>query len=112
MDNNDVGAHGGNICFSKAGLAQSVVTAGALNIVNNVRFSIDGITYELAAVNNAPFSAGHTTLAAGCECLFGLWVDNGNNITLITIVNKIMVIPRSWPGTILYMNTRRLSIGW
>lgn len=81
MDQNRVGDRGGNICFSKAGLAQSIVTAGTLNIVNNVRFAVDGITYELAAVNNAPFSSGHTTLAAGCECLFALWLDNGNNIT-------------------------------
>jgi hypothetical protein len=59
--------------MSRAGLALGA-TAGTVNIASNVQFCIDGIFATVNAVNNAAFSNNHLSLAAGCACLFGVWV--------------------------------------
>lgn len=76
MDTNSTGDRGGNVVLSKAALNGSIVGTGALNVANNVTFVIDGVFNTVAANNNVAFSSGHTALAAGCACLFALWVNS------------------------------------
>lgn len=76
MQANLVGDRGGNITLSKAAINGSIVGTGALNVANNVTFAIDGTFNTVAANNNVQFSSGHTALAAGCICVFGLWVSS------------------------------------
>lgn len=80
MDQRQTGAHGGNIVLAKAGLAGSANNI-AFNTTNNVVYTVDGVAYSKAAANNVAFSSGHTALAAGCECIFAVWVDSSGNIT-------------------------------
>lgn len=75
MDTNSIGDRGGNRTLSKAAINGSIVGTGALNVANNVTYTIDGVFNTVAANNNVQFSSGHATLAAGCECLFALWVN-------------------------------------
>lgn len=44
-------------------------------------FAINGIAYTKAADTDFPFSAGHTSLAAGQTCLFLLQTTSGGTIT-------------------------------
>lgn len=88
MDTQTVGDRGGNVCYTKAALNGSVVGTGALNVANNVLYSIDGVFNTVAANNNVQFSSGHSTLAAGCECLFALWVNSAG--TFSTTQGKVV----------------------
>jgi hypothetical protein len=80
MNQNQVGASGGNVTFSRAVLGIGANTA-RINVAANVVFSIDGKLYSLTAVDNQAFSSGHTALGAKETCVFGVWVDSANVVT-------------------------------
>ena len=82
MDVNQVGDRGGCKVHTKAGL----VTGGdasniTINTANVINFTVDGVMYAKAILNNVAFSSGHTALAAGQECIFGVWVNSGGNVS-------------------------------
>lgn len=87
MHTNQDGSRGGNVTMSKAGLVTGVGT-GQMNLPNNVLYTIDGVMNVLGNNWNQLFSSGHTALAAGCECLFGLWVLANN--TTVTTQGKVV----------------------
>lgn len=68
-----------------------------------VAYAIDSICYLKAATDNLAFSAGHTALAAGQSCLFGVVLDasgnvttvQGNIVTTADLAAKVAVL--NWP---------------
>lgn len=73
--------YGGNVCLSKAALNLSNVTTGAINIANNVTYAVDGVMNTISNNWSQLFSSGHTTLAAGCECHFAVWVNAAGTVS-------------------------------
>lgn len=76
MDSNDVSDRGGCRVLTKAGLGlggdASFKTFNTANVIN---FTVDGVFNAKAILNNVAFSSGHSALAAGCACLFAVWVS-------------------------------------
>lgn len=67
-------------------------TSGGVAITTNkakfkttaaVNYTIGGLMYSKAAADNLVFSSGHTALAAGQSCLFGLQLDASGNVTTV-----------------------------
>lgn len=83
MDANTVGDRGGCKVLTKAGLTTggdaSNVTINTANVIN---FTIDGIMYSKAVMNNQALSAGLTAVPAGNECLLAVWVDSGGTVSV------------------------------
>lgn len=46
-----------------------------------ITYLINGVFKSKSAADNLVFSSGHTSLAAGQACLFGLWLDGDGNVT-------------------------------
>lgn len=81
MDANKIGDHGGNLSYSKAGLAQSAnCAAGNFKSTAAVSYTVDGVYNSLAIQDNIVFSSGHTNLVNNQICVFAVWVNN-NTIT-------------------------------
>lgn len=80
MQDNIVGARGGCINFSRAGLGLAIAGCVAGDFVQNnvINHIIDGRWNQLAASNNRTFSAGSTAFANNNICLFALWVAENN----------------------------------
>lgn len=80
MQDNIVGARGGCINFSRAGLGLAIAGCVAGDFVQNnvVNYTIDGQWNQLAASNNRTFSAGSTAFLNNNICLFALWVSANN----------------------------------
>ena len=81
MHQNLEGASGGAITFGAAGLTIGG-TASKARTSNNIDFVVDGkFDTLLAADDLITFSSGHTALAAGETCFFGVWIVVGNTIS-------------------------------
>jgi hypothetical protein len=82
MDENQIGARGGNIAFSRAALRGAQITGhyNEFQTQNNVQFAVDGVFGTLAPADNQAFSSGHTTITGCNTCFFGIWVNNTNVI--------------------------------
>lgn len=81
MDINKVGDRGGNINFTKAGLAQSGnCVAGNFKSTAPLNFIVDGVFNQLGIQDNIVFSSGHTALTGCNECYFAVWVNANNAI--------------------------------
>ena len=50
---------------------------------NDVVYIIDGRIYTFAATDELEFSAGHTDLAEGEVCVFGLFLDTSGNVSSV-----------------------------
>ena len=82
MQANQVGDRGGCRVFTKAGLTYGGDASNiTLNTANVINYTIDGVYYAKAVVNNQAFTSGHTALAAGQECHFAVWVDSAGTVT-------------------------------
>jgi hypothetical protein len=80
MQDNIVGARGGCINHSRAGLGAVIAGCVAGDFVQNnvVNYTVDGRWNHLAASNNRAFTAGHTAFANNNICLFAVWVSENN----------------------------------
>lgn len=86
MLENIIDSFGGSIVFNKTTLAQSAATNGNFKTAHalhgtehNVEYTIDGVYATYTPADNLNFNSGHTTIPAGCQCVFGVWVDAGGN---------------------------------
>lgn len=71
---------GGNVSLSSGAIA--ITTAKAkFKTTATITFLIDGVFKSKSAADNLVFSSGHTALAAGQSCVFGLWLDASGNVT-------------------------------
>ncbi len=68
--------------FATGGLAEGT-NANTFKTTATVPYAIDGVLYSKAATDNLAFSAGHTSLAAGQSCLFGVVLDTAGNVTTV-----------------------------
>ena len=55
--------------------------ANTFKTTNTAVYAINGVIYSKAATDNIAFSSGHTSLAAGDSCLFGVFLDSAGNFT-------------------------------
>lgn len=94
-----------NRCYSKAGLAEGT-NANTFKIAApngaGVDFSINGVMYHKADADNLAFSSGHTALAASQQCVFGVYLDTGGNVTtaqgpIKSVGSDLAVLPWSGP---------------
>lgn len=90
MQDNIVGARGGCINFSRAGLGLAIAGCVAGDFVQNnvINYTIDGRWNQLAASNNRTFSSGSTAFSNNNVCLFAVWVAENN--TFQTTQGKIV----------------------
>lgn len=72
-----------NRVFSKANLAEGTNANTFKTTTNIVFYTIKGRMYEKAAADNLTFSSGHTALAANQQCVFGVCLDSGGNVTTV-----------------------------
>ena len=79
---NGFGARGHDCAFTSGGLAEGT-NANTFKTAATITYAIDGVLYAKTATDNLAFSAGHTSLAAGQQCLFGVVLDSGGNVTTI-----------------------------
>lgn len=95
-----------NRVYSKAGLAEGT-NANTFKIATpdaeGVHYTIKGVFYHKADTDNIAFSAGHTSLAANQECVFGVFLDSSGNVTTrqgpiktVGVNDKVLAWP---PGT-------------
>lgn len=72
--------NGGNVSLTAAGLAEGT-NAATFKTTNTLAFTASGVFKSKVATDNLPFSAGHTALATGQKCFFGVWIDSAGNVT-------------------------------
>src|SRR3990167_5584176 len=71
----------GYVSYTSGALAISGVSALKFKTTATVTFIIDGVFKSKSATDNLVFSTGHTSLAAGQSCLFGVFLDASGNVT-------------------------------
>ena len=70
----------GYVSLSAAGVAAGT-TASQLKTVNTLVYTSNAVFKSNAATAAINFSAGHTALAVGQACLFGLWIDSAGTFS-------------------------------
>jgi hypothetical protein len=70
----------GYACYSPAGLVIGTTT-GTFKIASAIDFTNNGVFKTKAITDNIPFSAGHTALAIGQNCLFAVWISATGAVT-------------------------------
>jgi hypothetical protein len=73
-------ANSGYLSLTAAGLAAGTNT-GTFKTANTLAFTNNGVFKSKGATDNLTFSSGHTALAAGQACLFGIWTSSTGSIT-------------------------------
>lgn len=75
-------ANSGCQAFTSGGVAITTNKA-KFKTTATINYTIGGLMYTKAAADNLVFSSGHTALAAGQACLFGLQLDAAGNVTTV-----------------------------